>query len=174
MATATPFQAEQLEPLGGDEALNLFRTMANHPRLLKRWLPFGGSLLYRNSLPERDRELVILRVAALCGSHYEWGQHVAIARAAGVSEEEILRLAAREPATTDTWSAAEQALLTACDQLVGEHRIEQATWDELADIYDTEQLVTLPLLVGHYAMLAGFLTAAGVQTETPLPRIGEV
>lgn len=173
MDTATQFQAEQLEAVGGDDALNLFKTLANHPRLLKRWLPFGGSLLYGNSLSDRDREIVILRVAALCGSDYEWGQHVGIARSAGLGDEEMRSLAPHGD-HAGTFTDAERALINAADQLVTQHTVDTPTWETLSGTYDTEQLVSLTLLAGHYAMLAGFLSSAGVQTESPLPRIGEV
>jgi hypothetical protein len=56
--------------------LNIFATLARHPRLFKRWSAFGGTLLYRGTLPERERELLILRTGYLCRAHYEWGQHV--------------------------------------------------------------------------------------------------
>ncbi|HTN99478.1 MAG TPA: carboxymuconolactone decarboxylase family protein, partial [Microthrixaceae bacterium] len=89
MDTASEAQAELLQPLGGDNALNLFKTLANHPKLMRSWLRFGGQLLQRSTLSDRERELVILRVAARCGSAYEWGQHVGIARHAGLSDDEI-------------------------------------------------------------------------------------
>jgi alkylhydroperoxidase family enzyme len=52
--------------------LNIFATLAHHPRLLKRWPAFGGTLLFRGQLPARDRELLILRTAWLCKAESEW------------------------------------------------------------------------------------------------------
>src|SRR3954467_10343048 len=69
------------------EDMNLFATLARHPRLLKRWSAFGGTLLLRGELPARERELVILRTAANTGAAYEWGHHVSIARRAGVTDD---------------------------------------------------------------------------------------
>lgn len=165
-------QAALLEPLGGDRALHLFRTLAHHPALMKSWLRFGGQLLQRSSLPGRDRELVILRVAMRCGSDYEWGQHVAIARDAGVSDDEILRVA--EADVDEHWSAHDAALLRAVDELLADHCLSDETWARIAERYDTAQAIELTLLAGHYAMLAGSLRSLGVQTETPLPRVGSV
>ena len=73
--------------------LNIFCTLARHPKLLKRWMVFGNHVLNKSSLPPRERELVILRVGWLCQAGYEWGQHVAIGRAAGLGDEEIERIA---------------------------------------------------------------------------------
>ena len=74
--------------------LNIFATLAHHPRLLKRWSDFGGVLLYGGKLPARERELLILRTGYLCQAPYEWGQHVTIGLAAGLTDEEIARVAA--------------------------------------------------------------------------------
>ena len=45
--------------------MNIFSTLAHHPKLLKRWAAFGGTLLFGGRLPARDRELLILRTAVV-------------------------------------------------------------------------------------------------------------
>src|SRR3989442_7746885 len=73
-------------------AVNICRTLAHHPKLFKRWLVFANHVLFKSSLPARDRELVILRTGWLCRAEYEWGQHVLIGRASGISDEELGRI----------------------------------------------------------------------------------
>lgn len=169
---ATPQQAELLDGLGSMSGLNLFSTLAHHPRLLKSWLGFGGRLLFGGVLPQRDREIVILRSAARSGSDYEWGQHVGIGRTAGLSDDEILACADERPSEgLDEWS---RLLVQATDELVDDHRLAPATWNGLAERYDDAAMLEFTLLVGHYVMLAGMLNSVGVATEGPLPRIGSV
>src|SRR5687768_4078918 len=91
--------------------LNIFATLAHHPKLLKRWSAFGGTLLFGGRLPARDRELLILRTAWLCKAEYEWGQHVLIGRAVGITDEEIQRIPEKE--ISDEWGPHDQALLRA-------------------------------------------------------------
>src|SRR3954463_2049506 len=83
-------------------ATNIFDTLVRHPGLFRKWLPFGGKLL-AGKLPARDRELLILRTAWHCRAAYEWGQHVAIATSAGVTDDEIARLPAGPGA--EGWSS---------------------------------------------------------------------
>src|SRR5438093_5519002 len=73
-------------------AVNIFRTLAHHPKLFKRWLVFANHVLFKSSLAPRERELVILRTGWLCRAEYEWGQHVIIGRASGLSDAEIERI----------------------------------------------------------------------------------
>ena len=70
--------------------LNIFKTLANHSALARRWMVFANHILGKSTLPEKERELVILRIGYLCQAGYEWGQHVEIARRAGMTDEEIL------------------------------------------------------------------------------------
>ena len=68
---------------------NIFKTLANYPKLMKRWMVFANHILGKSSLDVRERELLILRIGYLCQAGYEWGQHVQIARQAGMSDAEI-------------------------------------------------------------------------------------
>jgi 4-carboxymuconolactone decarboxylase len=165
MATAPDDLAELLagvtDSTGG--AMNIFATMANHPGLLRRYLPFGGKLLNGGVTDPRLRELLILRTAWNCWSEYEWGQHVRIGREAGLSDAEITLVTMGPEA--DGWSVDEALVLTACDELCITHTVSDETWTRLAERLYAKQLVELTLLVGHYVMIAGMLNALGVQRE---------
>jgi 4-carboxymuconolactone decarboxylase len=144
--------------------LNIFATLARHPRLFKRWSAFGGTLLYRGTLPQRERELLILRTAYLCRAHYEWGQHVEIGRAAGLSDEEIARVA--EGPAAAGWSEGDATLLRAADELHADSRIGDATWTALAEQWDEQQLIEVCMVVGQYHLVAFTLNSLGVEPET--------
>jgi len=152
-------------PNGGP--LNIFRTFAHHPKLLKRWLVFGNHVLAKSSLPARDRELAILRVGWLCGAEYEWGQHVVIARATGITDEEIRRIAAGPDAPG--WDAGDAALLRAVDELHADAFVSDGTWRELARRYDTRQLLDLVFAVGQYHLVSMALNTFGVQLDPGVP-----
>ena len=36
---------------------NIFKVLAHHPKLVKRWTPFAGHILQKQTLPFRDREM---------------------------------------------------------------------------------------------------------------------
>ena len=44
---------------------NIFLTLAKHPDLAKRWLVFSNHVLFKSTLPPRERELAILRIGWL-------------------------------------------------------------------------------------------------------------
>ncbi len=161
--------ADTRERFGGGPMLNIFRTLAHHPKLLKRWLVFGNHVLAKSTLAPRERELAILRVGWLCRAEYEWGQHVLIARAEGVSDDEVARIAAGPDAAG--WSERERALLRAVDELHADACIADATWADLADHYDTQQVLDLIFTVGQYTLVSMALNSLGVRPEPGAPRL---
>ena len=50
--------------------------------------------------------------------------------------------------------------------------IGDETWVALAGRYDDAQLIELPMLVGHYHMVAYTLNSLGVQLEPGLESLG--
>ncbi|MFD3504294.1 carboxymuconolactone decarboxylase family protein [Streptomyces sp. NPDC058678] len=146
---------------------HVFATFARHPELFAAWLPFSSQLLLGGELPFADRELVILRVARNCGSPYEWGQHVRIAEKAGLSPDDMDRVAAGPDA--EGWTERQSLLLRATDELRSGARISRPTWEGLTKHLTERQLIELPMLVGHYHLLAFTLNSLQVQPEPGLP-----
>jgi alkylhydroperoxidase family enzyme len=151
---------------GRPKGLNALGTFARYPRLAQAFHTFNGHVLFGTSLSERQRELVVLRVASLRGSEYEWRQHVVLAGDVGIEPEELARVAQGPDAPG--WSAFERALLGAVDELVRDAIVSDATWDELAGTLDTHQLMDLVFTVGAYDLLAMAFRSFGVALDPDL------
>ncbi len=152
--------------------LNIFATLAHHPKLLKRWQVFGNHILNKSTLPERERELLILRVGWLCRSEYEWSQHVVIGKASGLTDDEIERIT-RGPEAPG-WDPFDAALLRAADELRADAFMSDETWAALSKHYDTRQMMDLVFTVGQYNLVSMALNSLGVQAESDdVPRLPE-
>jgi 4-carboxymuconolactone decarboxylase len=143
--------------------LNIYRTLAAHPKLLKRWGVFGTHVLYKSTLPARERELLILRTGWLCRSEYEWGQHVIIAKGVGVTHEEIECVKAGPDA--EGWAPFDAALVRAADELHNDAFISDGTWQALSERFDTQQLIDVIFAVGQYHVVSMALNTLGVQLD---------
>jgi AhpD family alkylhydroperoxidase len=142
---------------------NIFTTLARHRRLFWRWLWFAEALMPGGRLPRMDSELVILRVAHLCRCAYEASHHERLARAAGLTAEEIADTG-KDPSATP-WSPRRLALLRATDELHAARCISDATWAELQVHLNEVESIELCMLVGHYEMLAMTLNSIRVQPD---------
>jgi alkylhydroperoxidase family enzyme len=126
-------------------------------------MPFCMQLLTESVFPPRERELLIIRTASLCGSAYELEHHLRFGADVGLSDRD---LAALTGAGTHEWTPRERLLVAAADELHANHEISEATWRGLSALLTTEQLVELPMLVGHYILLGGVLRSLGVPLES--------
>ena len=145
---------------------NIFKTLSHHPDLFRRWLVFGNHVLFKSTLPPRERELVILRIGWLCEAEYEWAQHVLIGKEAGLTAEEIDRIKAGPNARG--WSEADKLLLQATDELRKDAFITDATWNGLCQHFDTKQLMDVVFAVGQYNLVSMALNTLGVQLDDGL------
>ena len=158
--------------VGDGKVLNVFATLAHHPKLLKRWLVFGNHVLAKSTLNARSREILILRTGWLCGAPYEWGQHVVIGRAAGLSDSEIAAIS--EGPTAQSWSEPEKLLLAAADELFAHRTIGDPTYAALARSYSEQQLLDIVFTIGQYQLVSTALNTFRVQrddgvTGVPMP-----
>jgi 4-carboxymuconolactone decarboxylase len=145
------------------KATNDLLTYLNHPVLARDIMPFERYISNESTLPPRDRELLILRTAALCRSEYVWVHHVPAARKAGITADELTRIA-RGP-DAPGWRPFEAALLQAADELHVGAFVSDATWAALAAKYDTRQLIDATFTVGEITMVSGTVNSARVQIE---------
>ncbi len=162
-ATLTPTLRAMLDPTGsGREVAAVYRTFAQHPALYAPRQVLSEYIRLRATLSPRIRELLILRIGYLCRSEYEWAAHAPAGRRAGLTDEEIARLA--DPVSSG-WNAQDAALVRAVDELYADDRISDATWDTLAAQFDQKQLLDLLVTAGGYRMVSMALNTFGVPAE---------
>ena len=161
MAEFEPALKKRLEELWGTPP-NLYRGLANHPKIIAAWTEFANTLRHGSRTPRALRELVILRGAQLSASEYEWAQHLKMARKAGVREAQINALPDwRVSPEFDTKEKAALALAEA----VTRGRVSNEVYQEARRHFDEQDYVELAVTAGFYAMVARTLDALGIQLE---------
>jgi len=141
----------------GKPPLVLFTTLARDPRLFGKF--FAGGLLDRGHLTLRQREIVITRTTALCGSEYEWGVHIAIFGArVGFDAAQVVSLVHGD-ADDPCWSASDRLLLRLSDALHRDSTLGDELWQSLRADFSEEALLELLMLAGFYRTVS-YLTNA--------------
>jgi len=161
-----PFPRREGRPKG----LNALGTLARHPALAQAFNTFNGHILFASMLSPRQRELLVLRVARVRRSDYEWTQHVLLAGDAGLDDDEVARAA--EGPDAPGWSPLEQALVRAVDELLSDAMISDVTWAVLAGELGDRELMDLIFTVGAYDLLAMAFRSLGVELDDDLRRNG--
>jgi 4-carboxymuconolactone decarboxylase len=161
LAEFEPVLKARLEKLWGTPP-NLYKALANHPALVAAWTDFSKTLRHDTRTPRALRELVILRGAQLMRSEYEWAQHLAMARKAGVREDQIQNLA--KWAASPVFTAQEKAAL-ALGEAVTQGHVSDAVHAEAKRHFDEHDYVEIALVAAFYAMVGRMLDAMGVELE---------
>jgi 4-carboxymuconolactone decarboxylase len=144
--------------------LNIFKTLAHAETAFRPFLRFGGAVLGKLELDPKLRELAILQVARDAEAEYEWVQHVAIASAVGVPDEQI---DAVERGDLDQFDHPERAVLELAAAVVAGPRVPDELFERLRGHLDERRIVELLLTVGDYLMLARVMTVLEIELDEP-------
>lgn len=162
---ATPEQRTALAgaTIPGRAPLNIFRTLARAPEALTSFLSWGSYVLSKkNALPAREREIVVLRTGYNCRAGYEWVQHVEIGKRAGITDDEITAL---KKGAGANWSAADAALIRACDDLHARQFVSNENWAALNAHFTEKQCMDVVFTCGQYTQVSMMLNTFGVQLD---------
>lgn len=140
-------------PTDKSEVPEVLRIMFKHMKLYTLTIDMGIQLTVNQSLPSRDFELAILRVGWQCKAPFEWGEHVQKSKSRfGVTSEDV---AAVIVGSGDPhWSKHDAAIIRSVEELHADAFISDETWATLAETYTDQQMIELPILIGHYTGLA--------------------
>ncbi len=145
--------------LGEDYAkLNVFRMFLQNPVVARAAENLITTLMNRNTIEARTRELIILRTAWRAGSDYVFGRHLLRARSLKISEQEILGV--RDPDKCPSYSDVDRAVLKMADELHERANVSSATWAVLEKNFTPGQLVELVIAASNWRMAAALFNAA--------------
>ncbi|ULJ74265.1 carboxymuconolactone decarboxylase family protein [Rhizobium gallicum] len=139
-------------------ALNVYRTMAHHPALLRAWAPLRQHIVKDSALGAVRSELVILRAAHRIGSAYEWAHHVSRARALGISDARIRGM-------SNAPDGEDGLIARAVDALFDEARLPSHIESAISAAMGQHAVFDLMATVGFYSVLGYILMTYGTPID---------
>ncbi len=143
--------------------MNITRMIANSDAAFYPFSMMGNSLLNRAKLDPKLRELAILRTAKVSRSNYEWTQHVPIAKAVGVSEEQVAAM--DNPEGARCFSDLERLVLRFTEEVARNVKASPALVEQLKKHLGAAEIVELILSIGFWGMVARLLETTEVELE---------
>jgi 4-carboxymuconolactone decarboxylase len=144
-------------------SFQFMRVLAINGRLHLPYIFWNSRVMPSGKLPRQQTEAVIIRVAWICQSEYEWTQHKAIGRHNGLTKEQV-EAAGPDP-TSDLFDDQIKALLAAVPELLEDHALSDASYGALRAFLTPALILEFIMLVGTYAALASALNTFGVPLE---------
>lgn len=145
-------------------ALNVYRTMAHHPDLLRAWAPLRQHVVKDNALGPAYSELVILRAAHRLGSSYEWAHHVSRSRILGISDRRISAMRGMP----DGMDGMDGLIAQAVDALLDDRHLSSALEAKLAAALGRKAVFDLMATVGFYSTLGYILMTYDTPLDDPV------
>jgi AhpD family alkylhydroperoxidase len=150
----------------------LYQALLNSAPIASGWEKFLTAVRKQTTVPPELRELVILRIAVLNRATFEFDEHVAPARAAGVSDAKMeavkgwrlgpgadaVRVASADPFTDDDRLALELA-----DAMTRDIDVPEALMRRVAARFDARGVLELVTTVAAYNMVSRLLVALRIQ-----------
>lgn len=147
----------------GSRPGNSFRTLLNVPDLVDRTMTFHNYITRDSSLSPRVRDILMLRTAWLHGSDVIWRERAPLARQAGVTTEDLRKIAIGP--TAPGWDPFEANLLRVADQLFRNSFVNDAVYNVMAARYDTCHVMDAGLTVADVSSLSLLYNTLGVQPD---------
>ena len=160
---ATAQLAEQIKRERGGKLLNLYRMLLHSPPIARGWLTFFTAIRQQADLPGRDRELAILRVAALSGAEYEFAQHVPFALKDGCTQAQID--AVRSDVSSPLFTERDRAVLSYTDAMTRNIRVPADVFERVRAEFPERELVELTATIAGYNLVSRFLEALDIDHE---------
>lgn len=146
--------------------LNVFTMWAHSVNTIELIMRLGAVQFAKLELSRTIRELVTLLGARANSAEYEWVQHVPLAKAAGITDEQI---AAIERGTIDAahFSPHELAALRFAAAIEAGPIVPDTVFNAAREQLGDRQLIELVGLVGYYWMLGRIATVFQVDLDPP-------
>jgi alkylhydroperoxidase family enzyme len=155
---------KQGPPVPLENCPEMVATLIRHPELWDRLSLLSAQVQCAQAkLPSRLRQLAIMRTVWLCGAPYQWGEHLARTKNAGVSDAEIERI--KEGSCAAGWNPLDKAIMSAVEEFRTDTFVSDATWSALAKQLDENQLLELLVLIGQFTTVAFVLNSLRIRLE---------
>lgn len=139
---------------------NVLGTLVRHRDLTRAYLEFNVHVLRSSTLPERAREVALLRAVQARGSDYLWEHHVPLAARVGVTPADVEGIRVGEPS-----DAVDRLVVRVVDEIERSSTVCDATWSALREHFDDRQIMDLVFTIGCYQLLAVAVNVLGIQSE---------
>ncbi len=142
---------------------NILGIYAWHPDFIRGWMPFSNHLRH-STLPDRVREIAIVRTTWLGRGEYEWAQHVRMSRAGGWLTDPEIQALSEGPEAAE-WSPEDAVLVRAVDEMCAVKQVADSTWAGLEKQFSRQQLIDLVFTIGTYDMHCTAFNTLGLELE---------
>jgi alkylhydroperoxidase family enzyme len=168
MARLPYLEADQVAPEYRDmlkRNTNLHKLLVNSPNMARAFNGVGGYIRFESKLDPRLRELAILQVGWIERSEYEFTHHVKIGKEFGVTDADIAGMMAETEGNASNLEPLARTILKGAREMVRELAMSEATFAEIKQELNNEQMTDLVLTIAFYCAVVRVLATMQIDNE---------
>lgn len=144
------------------KVMNLYAMLLHSPPVAKGWLNFLTAIRQQCDFSSKIRELVILNIAVINKADYEFDTHAPIARAEGVTPEQIDALRKND---LSVFNDLEKAALTYSKSMTQDIDVPETIFNDIKNRLSTRHMVELTATIAAYNLVSRFLEALRIDPD---------
>jgi alkylhydroperoxidase family enzyme len=141
--------------------------MFNNPGVVRAVGALGEHVRFHGVLPDRLRELAILRFSQQEGFDYEWSHHVRPAGLAGIDDSVIAELGTGS--VPEALTDVERSVVEAMDAIAAKRSLPAGIQQTIVDAHGEAAVVELAAIAGLYSIMGFMVTAFDIPVEPGFP-----
>ena len=155
---------------------NIGRMVFHAPTLVAPYYNTYAAVLQSLELDPQLRQLAILRVAERTSAEYVLVQHRALAKLAGLTDQQISAARPPNPDSTSYWSDStcyshvQKLVLAFTDEVIAGARISNPVFERIRSVLTPREIVELLLVIGWYWTACRLTTTLEIEPEHALGR----
>ena len=156
--------------------MNIGRMVSHAPTLVAPYYNTYAAALQPLELDPQLRQLAILRVAERASADYVLVQHRALAKLAGLTDQQISAARPPDPDSTSYWSDStcyshvQKLVLAFTDEVIAGARISNPVFERIRSVLNPREIVELLLVIGWYWTACRLTTTLEIEPEHALGR----
>lgn len=145
--------------------VNFFRMMGYSTGTYLEIMDLTTAIFKNLKLSDYHKELLVLMVAAHEQCNYEWKQHVSIAQAVGVREDQFMAIAEERFNDTAAFTESERILLHFAYKMLEKGKVPGVVFKHTLQHFSVEELADAMIVLGYYRMLSGFIQTFNIHAD---------
>jgi hypothetical protein len=137
--------------------VNFFRMLGYSPGAFVPMIDLTQAIFRDLTISDYHKEMMVLLLAAHENAAYEWEQHVSIAQAAGIRQDQFVAIAEGCLEDTKAFKEDERVLLRFGQALLDKGKVPGVLFKHALEHFSLQELSDAIIVIGYYRMLSGYL-----------------
>jgi uncharacterized peroxidase-related enzyme len=142
---------------------NVVKALSNSPGLAAKVFPLANYFMNQSALDKRVRELAVLMLMKRCNCEYGFVRHIDIAKACGLSQEQIDDIGNYK--TSSRFTPDDKVILRYAEELTTNARVDDELYASAEKIVGKQNIIDLTGAIAFWNMMARNLNALQVTLE---------